>query len=588
MSQEPTRGAAGRRQLEDFLGVFEYVKPSKPAYFLILCCDCLVEISFYLLTPIVMKLMIDAAVASDMALLYRGLYLTLAVSVSGMLLFVTIEFFLFGSFEKTSAHIKSRLFKTMLGLPISYVERTHSGDVISRLTNDAGAMENAYSWPLRMMLVTLLSGSGSAILMLALDWRVGLALIGMGLLSVLVNARQKRALRETSETMQKNLGAYTEKLSNALGGFMTMKSLGLEESMLESASRTNAEICEGALAIAKKGAIADSRNFFFSSLNFLGVVILASYLAMSGLGSLGSVLSMVLLLGNVNRMFGDINGMVQRLQGFLAGTRRVVDLIEQPLEPERVAVGASEGDSDAAIDMRDIVFSYDGRAAALDGISLTIRRGQRAALAGPSGGGKSTIAKLLMGFYAPASGSLSVEGRAIGSLSLAELRSMIAYVPQDSYVFSGSVAENIGYGRIGAGREEIAAAARAAHADEFIEALAEGYDTLVGERGVKLSGGQRQRIAIARAFLKNAPILLLDEATSSLDSQSEERVQDALDVLMKGRTTLIIAHRLSTIEGADLIFLVDRGKIVERGSHDELMSNGSLYPRLRSLQFRSG
>jgi ABC-type multidrug transport system fused ATPase/permease subunit len=206
-------------------------------------------------------------------------------------------------------------------------------------------------------------------------------------------------------------------------------------------------------------------------------------------------------------------------------------------------------------------------------------------MAGPSGGGKSTILKLLLGYYSPTAGSITVDGIAAKDMTLAKLRSLIAYVPQDAYIFDGTVEENIGYGRPGASQEEIIRAAEAAYADEFICHMEQGYKTLVGERGVRLSGGQRQRIAIARAFLKDAPILLLDEATSSLDSQSEQQVQSALERLMKNKTVLIIAHRLSTIESADIIYLIEEGRIIESGPHNILLKNKSLYHRLYEAQF---
>jgi ABC-type multidrug transport system fused ATPase/permease subunit len=218
---------------------------------------------------------------------------------------------------------------------------------------------------------------------------------------------------------------------------------------------------------------------------------------------------------------------------------------------------------------------------------VSAQRGQIVALVGPSGGGKSTVLKMLLGFYCPQAGSIVVEGRPIGSYPLEQLRERIAYVPQDAYLFDGTIEENIRYGRLDASDEELEAAARAANAHGFIVEQPEGYQTVVGERGAKLSGGQRQRIAIARALLKDAPILLLDEATSSLDSRSEQLVQQALDTLMKGRTTFVVAHRLSTVQHADAICVVDDGKIVERGNHLDLLEKKGLYRQLYETQFES-
>jgi ABC-type multidrug transport system fused ATPase/permease subunit len=256
------------------------------------------------------------------------------------------------------------------------------------------------------------------------------------------------------------------------------------------------------------------------------------------------------------------------------------------------------------VSIRELSFAYEGSFASegsfakgggeedrgddvevLRKVSLSAGRGQVAALVGPSGGGKSTIVKLLLGFYPVREGEIAVEGQRIEAYSLSQLRSKIAYVSQDAYLFDGTIAENIRYGKPDASRQEVVAAAQAAHAHDFILEQPAGYETPVGERGTKLSGGQRQRIAIARALIKDAPVLILDEATSALDSESEQEVQDALGVLMEGRTTVAIAHRLSTVESADRIYVIDEGRVVEEGGHEELVVRGGLYSRLYELQF---
>jgi ABC-type multidrug transport system fused ATPase/permease subunit len=235
---------------------------------------------------------------------------------------------------------------------------------------------------------------------------------------------------------------------------------------------------------------------------------------------------------------------------------------------------------------QNVYFSYaDGRST-LQGITFDIQEGHVAAVVGPSGSGKSTIFRLLMDYYPVKSGSVSILGKALHSYALRDLRNLFAFVPQDAYLYTGTVMENIRYGRPDASEDEITAAATAAYAHQFIQELPEGYQTLVGERGARLSGGQRQRVAIARALLKKAPFLLLDEATSALDSESETLVQQALDVLMRGRTTIVIAHRLSTIENADIIYVVDNGRVVERGKHQELIGKEGLYHHLYELQFQ--
>ncbi len=572
-----------KADIKDYFSIFKYIKPSKPAYITIITLDCLVEISFYLLMPIVMKLMIDAAVNMDPAILHKGIAITLIISGAGMISFVSLEYFLFSSFYKTTSFIRVELYERLLKFPIAYSETHHSGDTLSRLNNDVRTMQDAYGWPFRMILVRFLSGISSALVMFLLDWRVSILLIAIGLLSVRINTGQTKEIRATNDAVQKSMGQYTENISNIIGGFMTMKSLGLESEMMNKSDVVNHEILTHNLKLAKMNAAMESRNFLFSSINFVGVVILASFLALKGISSLGSVVSMVYLLGNVNNMFSEINGMLVRMQGTLAGAKRVSELLETEIEPENLnAEGTTTPDM---IVLEDIEFSYLEDAQILKGISLSVKQGQIAAVAGPSGGGKSTLIKLLLGYYAPTQGRITVGGKAAKDMTLAELRALMAYVPQDAYIFDGTIEDNIGYGRPGASVEEIKQAAEAAYADEFICQLEQGYKTLVGERGVRLSGGQRQRIAIARAFLKDSPILLLDEATSALDSQSEQHIQAALEQLMKNKTVLIIAHRLSTIENADIIYLMEGGRMIEAGSHEDLLQNKNLYHHLYQAQF---
>jgi ATP-binding cassette subfamily B protein len=318
---------------------------------------------------------------------------------------------------------------------------------------------------------------------------------------------------------------------------------------------------------------------------------------MGGTVEVGTVWAITHLFGNASFMFGSVGDFVTQVQRALAGASRVFELLDWPVEQEKVAqpqksVPWSE-QKESMITIRDLAFGYEGDDAGdsgddvevLRGISMSAGQGQVVALVGPSGGGKSTIVKLLLGFYPVRDGQIAIDGKLIEAYPLPQLRSMMAYVPQDAYLFDGTIEENIRYGKPDASREQIVAAAQAANAHDFVMEQPDGYDTPVGERGAKLSGGQRQRIAIARALIKDAPVLLLDEATSALDSESEQQVQDALGVLMEGRTTVAIAHRLSTVENADTIVVIDDGRVVEEGRHEELVGQGGLYTRLYELQF---
>ncbi|MVX65552.1 ATP-binding cassette domain-containing protein [Clostridium chromiireducens] len=568
-----------KMKINDYIEILNNIKPRRLIYSFVLICDCIVETSFYILTPLVMKLMIDASVKSDINNLKQGLFIVALICLLGIVLFGTFEFFFFSIMHKTTAKIRTGLFNHILHLPISYVEQNHSGDTISRLNNDVNIIQSSYGWPLRNIIVSIFVGITSAAVMIMLDWRVSILLISIGFISVVINSRQKDIVRKINKDIQKSMGKYTENLSNILSGFFTIKNFQLEEMMLEKTDNINNEILNSNIELTKKNAIMDSRNFLFESINFAGIIALAAFLAFNGISNLGSIVSLIFLVGNVNRMFSDTNSMLLQLQGYIAGSKRVIELLKIPEEHKRV-LGGSENEKNVMIKLKNAAFSYDNKNKVLENINLTVKKGQVVALVGPSGGGKSTIMKLILGYYTLSSGQAVINEKSITDYTMTELREQIAYVPQDSYIFDGTIEDNIRYGRYDADREAIIEAAKNAHADEFIEKLDKGYETNVGERGIKLSGGQRQRIAIARAFLKNSPILLLDEATSSLDSESEQYVQEAVDRLMKNRTVLIIAHRLSTIKEADMIYVISKGKNVERGKHDELMQGISLYRRL--------
>jgi len=305
-------------------------------------------------------------------------------------------------------------------------------------------------------------------------------------------------------------------------------------------------------------------------------------------GDLGQTVMYVIILASAFAILGEVYGDLLRAAG---ATERLMELlgscspISSPLHPVAVPLPIAG----SAVCFEDIVFHYPSRPkqAALSHFSLVVQPGRTVALVGPSGAGKSTVFQLLLRFYDPAAGRIVLDGVATRNMALHDLRQRIGIVPQDAVIFSSSALENIRYGKPGASVEEVKAAAQAAFADEFIRALPEGYDTFLGERGVRLSGGQRQRIAIARAMLKNPPLLLLDEATSALDAESERMVQAALESAMQGRTTLVIAHRLATVQKADLIVVLDHGQLVEQGTHAELVARGGVYAGLAALQFNA-
>jgi ATP-binding cassette subfamily B protein len=327
----------------------------------------------------------------------------------------------------------------------------------------------------------------------------------------------------------------------------------------------------------------------FSNLKGLGVMSYGLYLLLNNQISLGAILAVIFLQGNASFLFENIGRFISDVQKSLAGAIRVFEILDMSTENDYKPdlfdnSSLSNRHKDEMIKLENAEFSYKENKV-LDNVSLSIAKGSVTALVGPSGGGKSTIIKLIMGFYQLNSGKLIVSEKPVNNYTLEQLRSQIAYVPQNAYLFYGTILENISYGKDNASQEEIIEAAKAANAHDFIMQMPNGYETLVGERGESLSGGQRQRVAIARAILKDSPILLLDEATSALDSESEQLVQDALNKLMKGRTTLVIAHRLTTVTHADKIYVLENGKVVECGTNKELLAKEGLYSKLYKMQF---
>lgn len=575
-------------KLNPFIQVIQFMKPRLRSYFISLIIFCCTEVTFYISIPIAVKTMIDAALKQDIALLWHGVKFILIVSICGGISFVLFQYLFSIIVAKVTADLRIRVFDHTLNLPASYFEQNHSGVILSRITNDLNTMKGSYDWPLWSFLVTLIAGTGAAVVMLILDWRVSLVILGASITFTILNTKFAVVIGKISKEIQQEIGKLTESMGNVLGGFSVIKRFHLEKRMQDQFEVHNQAILTQSQIRIKKTAWLDSYNFLISWINFGGVLAVGAILAGKGLMEFGTMVALNSLLWNVNRMIRETGGFIAQFQGYLAGATRVIELHEEPEEPEKPAPArmmAGE-DREIIIEMQTVAFSYDKDRKVLKDFNLKVKEGQTVALVGPSGAGKSTVIKLLLGFYLPVEGDIKISRRGLKDFSFHELRAMMAYVPQDAFIFDGTIAENIAYGNPEAGMAEIVQAAKAAYAHEFIQNTEQGYDTLVGERGTKLSGGQRQRIAIARAFLKNAPILLLDEATSSLDSQSEQLIQDALRELGKDKTVIVIAHRLSTIEDADVINVIDEGRVVEQGRHEELLAKGGLYKRLYEVQFK--
>lgn len=531
-----------------------------------------------LIVAIWLMTVIDTAIAGDVPGVLRG-------SLTGfiaMLLLSLYQVIFSYAWEKgvtlTTASIRNRVFDHVQRLTYTFSQNHHSGDIISRATNDITTAEEAYGINLQLFLADLLGAAISLAIVFWVSWQLGLASSLMALVFFLASLPLSGSLRTISAKVQTSLGRLTETLSDILASAPITRIFNLGEIVTMDYKQKNADVLHLSLGRTAIGAALAALGILGFLGSQIGIMLLGGNLVLGNQLSLGQIAFTTQMVSALFITLGTVFG---RLQASLAGADRVLEILEVPLEPQDRTSGQS---TSRGVTVSDLSFAYGDDAPVLDNISFHVPQGKVYALVGPSGSGKSTVLQLLLGLYTP-QGEIAVNGYSLRD-SLASLREQIAYVPQSSWLFAASIGENIAYAKEGATPDEVEAAAKAANAHDFIMALPQGYKTLVGERGSHLSGGQRQRIAIARALLKNSPILLLDEATSALDSESEHLVQQALETLMAGRTTLVVAHRLSTIRHAHRILVMDKGRIAEEGTHEELLAENGIYRQLYEIQFR--
>lgn len=568
------------KSYKEMMRVLSLLKPNKFSYTIGLVGSCLIDASIPIISALVLKDITDAGVIGHRNLIVRASVLLCLAAFAFCVLSPLLNYSFTGSVKKVIAHIRLKVFYHIEEIKIEYFEKNHSGDIISRLINDIGVLENFYNRNIRAILSLVLTGIYSAIIMLMLNSKMAGVLIVIGIITGYVNKRYAKALRTLSNGFQQNNSTMLKYLTDLLGGFREVKMFNIGEVITKRYYETNKKTADLSIKWFKKYAVLDVSNFILMWISNGITFIAGTILVLNGVGTVGNLLAMVLMVGNITNLFRQLGNEVSRMQLSLAGGARVFELMDLPKESMCYSFWDGSLSEGKMIQIKDGIFSYNKDENVIKGLNIEVEKGKLAALVGPSGGGKSTIIKLLLGLYPIEIGRIIIDDKPIGDYTLEELRSLIAYVPQDPYLFEGTIEENIRYGRMDATYDEIMEAAKLANAHDFILKQSNGYQALVGERGGKLSGGQKQRIAIARALLKNSPILLLDEATSALDSESEWLIQEALNTLVKGRTTIAVAHRLSTIKNADIIYVIDKGKVVEQGSHEKLMMRNNFYSHL--------
>jgi subfamily B ATP-binding cassette protein MsbA len=500
-----------------------------------------------------------------------------------------LEGSLMGGFgERIIADTQIRMYNKLMHADLAWLHQVHSGKLIASFLYDAHLLREAVGKALTGIVKDSLSLLFLAIVMFLQYWELSLVVCVIFPMVAIFSRRLGKKTRKGSKRSQEETGKLTTILSETFDGARMVKAYGMEERETERARRSVEQRLTHAMRVIRARAAASPSTEALGGIAIGLVAFIGGQQILAGTttpGTLGSFIAAVLMAYQPLKSLSTLN---VSLQEGLAAAERVFAVLDQEATIRDAADAKPLTVAGGEIRLDTVSFAYDPEHPALTSVSLAVPAGKKAALVGASGAGKSTVLNLIPRFYDATQGRVLIDDQDVRGVTLQSLRRSIALVSQELTLFDDTVRANIAYGRPEASQTEIEAAATAAAAHEFIQTLPQGYDTVVGENGVKLSGGQRQRIAIARAMLRDAPILLLDEATSALDSESERLIQEALRRLMRGRTTLVIAHRLSTVIDADVIFVLDRGRLVEQGSHAELLGQGGVYARLYATQFAAG
>ena len=567
--------------------ILNYIRPYLHVLFAALVCTMLAA-GGNLYLPWIFRDMIDKVLTA------KDAYMLNLISASIVVIFLLRGIFLYGQnylMSYVGQHviidIRSEVFHKLQRLSMSFYDKNKTGTIMSYVTNDVNALQGAMVDNTIELITESIILIGSILAMIYLDWKLTLfTILTFPVVLYFMNFFGKK-IRRSGGMIQEATADITSVLQESVSSARVVKSFVREKYEIERFEKENAANLAANLKNARYMATLTPTIEFVAALGVTLILWYGGNNVIEGDTTAGSLVAFLAYAVNISNPIKRITRVTGNIQKALAAAQRVFDVLDLPEEvtdlPDARPLPAVTG----SVSLEHVTFSYNKGDEIIHDLSFSVNPGQAIGLVGPSGAGKSTIASLLPRFYDCDSGTIRIDGTDIRDATLDSLRSQVGIVPQETILFNGTVYDNILYGRLDATKEEIIEAAKAANAHDFIMELPQGYDTMLGDRGVNISGGQRQRIAIARAILKNPRILILDEATSALDTESERLVQEALNRLMVGRTAFVIAHRLSTIKNADRILVLEKGRLAEDGTHEELMEKNGLYAHLYQIQYRN-
>lgn len=565
-----------------------YYKPYKNIFIMDTICAVLlsvIDLSF----PLILRWLPEGLFSGSAASILSALRWLLPALLAWYILRALCQFYVtsYGHIMGTRMETDMRqdLFDKYMSLSYSYYDRNNTGEMMSRLVSDLfDISELAHHGPENLLLCSL-KIIGSFVLLLLINVPMTLCLLAVTLVLVVFTIVRQTKMQKIFTDNRERIAEVNAGVQNSLAGIRVVKTFATEDGEKQNFHKANGRYRASKEKSYMAMGVFHGGSNFLQGMLYVVIVVSGGFFIAKGSLAVEDLAIYALYISIFISPITQLMDFTEMLQKGYAGFKRFHQIMELEPEirekPDAKELGVVKGD----VEYREVSFSYDEKEQVLSHLNIRIPAGSTCALVGPSGGGKTTICSLLPRFYDVDAGSILVDGQDVRDLKLRSLREAIGIVQQDVYIFAGTIRENIAYGKKTATQEEIEAAAKSANIHDFIMGLEDGYDTYVGERGTRLSGGQKQRIAIARVFLKNPPILILDEATSALDNESEKHIQEALDRLSVGRTTVVIAHRLSTIRGAEKIIVIDEGGVVEQGNHHELMAVNGIYARYFNMQF---